>query len=529
MARLIEEIILKVGVDATSLNDSLAKISKRVLSLNTKFGKLGDTTGKLEDDLSSAGDNAKKAGDKFDKLEDEINPLDKGFDKLTKSLKKYNREAKKTKKESAGLSSGLKTVAGAAAGIVSVSLITDRINALTEAAQDADRLGIVTQNLIDLQNVGKSFGATAEDVTQGIKNINESASEALKEGKGGKFDLFKELNIDLNEFNKLKPDAQLESFSKSISGVQDQGRRTAIQLALMGEEGFKLSTTFDVLAESADAAKSKVRGFTGEIDPEQIKKMNDRLSETKLRFEGLANGLIGLGTDVFFAIDDKVQTLIFSMHGLNKAQDDYNKLLREAQKESDRAAAAMDAEKAARIRQNREDTQAQKEINELNRLALEELNDPKRLESIENSPEIQAKVAAERKRLSELAVDEEIKAIERKERKEEKAKEKSKKSSLKAIKDVGDSRKKEFIKRLQEESKRGGAGGIIEAGSVEEAEIAASLQNRDAGKLSQADTLQKQFDAEEKMREDEKLKIAKETLDAIKKQKGQIKVNTRSL
>ncbi len=525
--RLIEEIILKVGVDATSLNDSLAKVSNRLDSFKNKVGKLGDTTGKLEDDLDDAGDQAKKTGDKFDKLEDEINPLDKGFDKLTKALKKYNKESKKTANESTRLSKGLNGIATAIGTAAVVATITSRITALNEAAQDSQRLGIVAQNLINLQNIGRTFGATAEDVTQGIKNINESASEAFKEGKGGKFDLFKELNIDLESFNKLKADEQFESFSRSISGVTDQGRRTAIQLALMGEEGFKLAVTMDELGSNAEAAKLKVQGFTGSLNTKELEKLNKSLVESKLRFEGVINTIVQHGAEGFNTLGSSIDNVAFSLFGVLKLHEDFIdrqnaqiELVRKLNIERDEAAKK---EKLAK----KKEISDQKELNELIRLANEELNDPKRLESIENSPEIQAKVAKEQKRIFDLRVDqrrEDIKAEEKKTKEEER----SKKKSLKAIADIGLARKKEFIKRLQEESKRGGAG-IIEAGSVEEAEIAASLQNRDAGKLSQIETLQKQVDAEEKMREEEKLKVAKETLEAIKKQKSPIKVNTRSL
>ena len=60
MARLIEEIILKVGIDAATLNASLAQISKRLDTFSKKVNKLGDTTGKLDGALDKAGDQATK-------------------------------------------------------------------------------------------------------------------------------------------------------------------------------------------------------------------------------------------------------------------------------------------------------------------------------------------------------------------------------------------------------------------------------------------------------------------------------------
>ena len=510
MSKLVEQIILKVGVDTSAVAAQLAGLNKKIDASKKKFDGLAGSTEENTAAQKKAIPVAKKTGVAMGDLDKKLDKTEGGFNKLTKALKKYKKESKGASKGSKSIGGGLAMMGGALAGLGAIAVVTDRLKELTQAGQDADRLGVVTQDLIDLQNVGKQFGVTAEDVTQGIKNINESASEAGKEGKGEKFELFKELNIDLVEFNKLKPDEQLESFSKSINGVKNQGRRTAIQLALMGEEGFKLSTTFDELAKGADAAKNKVRGLTGTMDPEKIAKMNERVSEMKLRFDGLINGLLDHGSTAFFNISDSVETLIFSMYGLNKAQEDYNDLMIATRVEARRAMAELHAVAREKERQAKDDERRQLILNRLRREAMEELNDPERLKSIEDSPEIQKKVAQEKKRLRALEVDEEIEKGRKLSRKEASAK----KSAMKAIEEVGASRKKERLKRLQEESKNGSVS-TVEAGSVEAAEIAAQLETKDAAKIDKIDRLKQGIEQENKAREVKKLKVAEDTLKAI--------------
>ena len=85
---------------------------------------------------------------------------------------------------------------------------------------------------------------------------------------------------------------------------------------------------------------------------------------------------------------------------------------------------------------------------------------------------------------------------------------------MKAIEEVGASRKKERLKRLQEESKNGSVS-TVEAGSVEAAEIAAQLETKDAAKIDKIDRLKQGIEQENKAREVKKLKVAEDTLKAI--------------
>jgi len=436
MSRLVEEIILKVGVDTASVNAQLAGLDKKIVKTQKKFDGLAGSTKDNTDAQKKAIPVAKKTGVAMGDLDKKLDKTEDGWKSLTKALQKYKKESKGATKGTKSMSGGLGMLGGALAGMASIAVVTDRLSQLTQAGQDSKRLGIVTQDLIDLQNVGKQFGATAEDVTQGIKNINESASEAAADGTGEKFELFKELNIDLEEFNKLKPDEQLESFSKSINGVQNQGRRTAIQLALMGEEGFKLSTTFDELAKGADAAKDKVRGLTGAMDPEKIEKMNKRVQEMKLRFDGLINGVLDYGGQAFFLMADGVEAAIFAMHGLNKAQEDIDERLRVIHEEALKNYNLRNKAAEAKKLQDKEDIKNQETLNKLRKEAMEELNDPKRLKSIEESPEILAKKQKEREAVIDAQAkafiknrDIEKKALEKAEREQTKRK----KSALKTI------------------------------------------------------------------------------------------------
>jgi hypothetical protein len=530
--KLIEEIILKVGIDATGVASGLAKLDADLKSIQIQFGKTEKATESNTAAQKKAIPVAKQTGLAMSSLDKELDKTEDGWRNLSKALKKYEKDAKKANKSSGLLSGGIGKL-GAVVGVgAAIAVVTDRITQMTETAQDADRLGVVTQNLANLQGVGKTFGATAEDVTQGIKNINESASEALADGKGEKFDLFKELNIDLVEFNKLKPDEQLESFSRSINGVENQGRRTAIQLALMGEEGFKLSTTMDELATNAEGAKAAVEKLTGTMKPETIKQFNQNIAIAKQRLDGFLNVIINQGAEAFNEFVEIMHEVGFALSDGVELANDWNDTI-------DRQTAAAkklmkQREEAAKNQEiaNKKELKDQKELSELIKSIQEnEFKDPKRL----GGPEDEGSLAIQRQfkerqksaAADKAAQDKKDAALKKSAKEEAENTKKNREKAIKGIAAIGLARKKEFIKRLEEESKRGGPAGLVESGSVEEAEINASLASRSGG-IDRITSLKNEVSAEERKIENEKLKTLKAIRDGVVKNKS-ITVNTGTL
>ncbi len=218
MSKIVEEIILKVGVDTGGLEG--------------KVGAAENAVEGLEDSVDDYTGTAKKAGVETDKLGASVEafkfdakslgaPLDKStgsLDKFTASIKRNAAQINKSKEKRANFIKGLRAVAtpalaaAAAIGIV----VKQSLDAQVETINMANALGVSTQRLHDLQNLAETFNATSEDMVQGIKNISEISSEAFSAGSGEKFDMFKEINIDLEEFSKLSPDEQFIKFATAI-------------------------------------------------------------------------------------------------------------------------------------------------------------------------------------------------------------------------------------------------------------------------------------------------------------------------
>jgi hypothetical protein len=398
-------------------------------------------------------------------------------------------------------------------------------------------------DLLTLQEVGKSFGATAEDVAQGLKNITESASEAFVDGSGEKFKLFKELNIDLKEFNKLSPDKQFESFSKSLNAVDNQGRKTAISLALMGEEGFKLSGTMKELAINGPGAKAAVQGLVAtEEDIAKMAKLNVQLRKLTTKIGQEFIPALGFAANVteksFEALDiwaDFMVNADFVQRKLTDAIEGYAFAQRQA---------VLDEK--LRIKSLKEVIKAEKKAADESRAILS-TKEERQKEHTARLAELSDQLDAQGPGAGTIKADKDFKANQELTRallKEENAKvlafrkirDKDAADKIKKIKEAemavkkireaeSLSRKKDLVSRLRE-SGQASLNFALEAGSVQAQVLQQEVAGRDSGRLSQADQLEKEIKAEEKENEKKLLKAAEDQVAELKKLNKKTSKNT---
>ena len=308
MAKLIEEIILKVGVDTSKLNAALAGIGKKFDGLGKKIDGVTEETEENTAANKKALPTIKKNSIAIDDLDKKLDKSEDGWNSMTKSMVKYTAKAKKARGASSALSSALKTIAGIAAGGAALSIVTDRIADLNKASIDAGRLGVVATDLITLQEVGKSFGNTADDMTQGLKNISESVSEAFFDPKIEKARFFKEIGVDIAKIVNLSADKQFEITAKALAGMTDQARRQEIQLFLLSEEGFRLSIVMDELAKNGPAAKAAIQDLVpDDVQIEKMRELTKQVARMKTQLGDKFTPAVGLAADAmnasFLALD----------------------------------------------------------------------------------------------------------------------------------------------------------------------------------------------------------------------------------
>lgn len=212
------------------------------------FGKTAD---KAINDAARATDKAVAANVK---LQDTIKKTARTVGDQDKATRDLGVTSESTGKK-AGLAvssiiAGGAVLAGGAAAAAAKSLFDEYKRGASEIVQLAASSNVSVESFSSLAFVAKSAGVEVDSLRDGMNDLSEKAGEAytaLKEGKKDNEYLktFKELGIDVKAFVALKPDQRFEQFADALNKVSDPGRRSAISMKLMSDEGTKFNVIFN--------------------------------------------------------------------------------------------------------------------------------------------------------------------------------------------------------------------------------------------------------------------------------------------
>lgn len=166
--------------------------------------KIEDVREKVEDltqaQKANAASSDKMAGG-MDKVERKTRLATKAVDKLKSGYEKLG---------------SVQGIVMALAGAAIVSYAAKIADAASTLNGFSDELGIDVQKLQVYSDVATLAGSSIEGVASAIKGINQ----AIKESSGNEkiAQIFKDLNINIKEFEKLKPEDKIEKLSKAIQG-----------------------------------------------------------------------------------------------------------------------------------------------------------------------------------------------------------------------------------------------------------------------------------------------------------------------
>jgi hypothetical protein len=229
--RLIEEIILKIGVD----------------------------TGNVDNDLDDASDS---------------------MDDFTES----------TENSSSSLSVWGAALAAAAGAAGLGLMVKNQAEAIGEMDAFAKKLGVGTQSFMELNAVAERFGLTTQDVGQGLKNVNERLADAELMQTGAAFDAIRILGLDLEKINKLGAEDKFLEIADALSRVEDEATRTFLSLELGEEEFFKLGEVISMGKDGIIEAKEEARRLTGvlsDLEVSNIRDMNIAANEMSIAFHSI--------------------------------------------------------------------------------------------------------------------------------------------------------------------------------------------------------------------------------------------------
>lgn len=158
---------------------------------------------------------------------------------------------------------GLKQLAGnfalgLAAGMTaafSVGAIREWIAANTEAADELHRLtqqtGVSVETLSAWGNIAKRNGQDVSDLSELIQELSLKLTETDKSTEGAGLAL-KQLGLNYKDLGKMGAEEAFTKVAQAVSGVEDSGKKTAMVMAILGDEGQKYISTLNAIGSASE-------------------------------------------------------------------------------------------------------------------------------------------------------------------------------------------------------------------------------------------------------------------------------------
>lgn len=180
-----------------------------------------------------------------------------------RDMRKAADETKGFRDKMAGELEGLKSLAGnfavgmaaGMAGAFSVGAITDWIGRTTEAADELTRLsqqtGVSVEALSAWGNVAKRNGQDVNDLSELIQELSLKLTETDTDAEGAGLAL-KQLGLSYKDLGKLGAQEAFQQVATAVAGVEDSGKKTAMVMAILGDEGQKYVSTLNQIGSAAE-------------------------------------------------------------------------------------------------------------------------------------------------------------------------------------------------------------------------------------------------------------------------------------
>jgi hypothetical protein len=198
------------------------------------------------------------------KVRAEVNKMGDAFARQQKKMADESEEVAKTDKvNKKSMMSGLSSLADAAKkwwpiilGMSIMALAGKAFKDYTTSAGEiltlANATNSTTQEVSELAYVFQAAGVPVDDLRDGLNDLSEKATEAkdaMAEGKGATNEYakaFKELNLDVNALQAMRPADRFTAMADALNSVTDPARRSALVMKLMSDEGTKFFSIFNM-------------------------------------------------------------------------------------------------------------------------------------------------------------------------------------------------------------------------------------------------------------------------------------------
>jgi len=165
---------------------------------------------------------------------------------------------------------------------------TRQLSRLDSVAKTAAKIGETTEELSRLQFAGEQTGVAVNTMNMAMQRMVRRVSEAAK-GSGEAKDAIKELGLDAQKLNKMKPAAVMRELADAMKKVKSPADRVRLAMRLFDSEGVSLVNTLaggsealDKFAQMSDKVGNTVSGKAAA----QAEKFNDAINRLKATLGG---------------------------------------------------------------------------------------------------------------------------------------------------------------------------------------------------------------------------------------------------
>lgn len=226
------------------------------------------------------------------------NRFSKGISDSRKGLNRFTGGLRKT-------IFSLKNFVGALAALAAGSALTRFISNIAKAddqtAKFAGRLGVATQELLELQFAAERSGVSTSNLQQGLQRLTRRMGEAAS-GTGEAVAAFERLNLDAAKLAQLPLTERLKLIATQLKTVGDRSQQLAVLFKLVDTEGVGLINLFDQGAEGIEKFRARfneLQGDLGKLDDSKAQGLADAFTDLRTALEGFGRRvLVAIGDDL---------------------------------------------------------------------------------------------------------------------------------------------------------------------------------------------------------------------------------------
>jgi 6-pyruvoyl-tetrahydropterin synthase len=278
------------------------------------------------------------------KIVADVSDLKKELDKVGKHVDKFALNAKKDMKDfsqSVALATvkfqELTNIAKSSAAAV-YEFMRAQIDSSRETALWASRLDIAVDTFSQLVVVGRKFGATADDVGDSIKDLNERIADAAR-GNKTFAEAFGIIGLSANKLLNMPVEEQFIKVADAIGKMTNAGDRNFVTATLMADAGFRLIPMFQKGAGAIREMMIESDRLGQSLKPEEIEKFNNlnkEFLEMGLAAETLGKAVAQRLEPAFSKLAVAVTNAANAMTHFLNASADLAEAMRRVREESDK-------------------------------------------------------------------------------------------------------------------------------------------------------------------------------------------------